>query len=54
MEKEYNMKDISNIEELPENARIILDDRVYRYDKVNDRIVRPGEQGYEELPELTL
>ncbi len=54
MRRKYSLKDIDNIDNLPEDEVIVLDDRGYRYDEVNDRLVRPGEAGYEELPELIL
>lgn len=54
MSRKYSLKYIDNIDKLPGDAEIVLDDRGYKYDEVNDRLVRPGEAGYEELPELIL
>ncbi len=52
--KKYSLRDIDNIsfEDLPNDAVIVLDDRARRYDKKNDRFVRPGDPGYDELPDI--
>ena len=48
----YQMDEFENLDELPDDAVVVLDDRSFKYDFVKDRIVYPGEPGYEDLPEL--
>ncbi len=52
MRKKYSLRELDDFEKIPEDAIIVLDDRSYKYDEINDKIVRPGESGYDELPEL--
>lgn len=51
-EKNYNLSEIDNIVDLPEDAKIVLDDRPRKYDIQNRRVVSPGEPGYDDLPEI--
>ena len=50
----YNLFEIDNIDinDLPEDAEIVLDDRPRKYDIQNRRIVNPGDPGYDDLPEI--
>ena len=48
----YNLSEIENIEDLPEDAEVVLDDKPRKYDIKNRKIVKHGEPGYDDLPEI--
>ena len=50
MEKIYRLDEFDNIDNLPDDAVVKLDDRPKKYDPIKEKIVSPGEPGYDELP----
>lgn len=46
------MDEFESLDELPDDAIIVLDDRSFKYDFEKDIIVHPGEPGYDDLPEM--
>ena len=53
MKNEKKKIEKSNTRELKKKSSsgvFVLDDRMPRYDEKNDKIVRPGEPGYDDLP----
>ena len=50
--KVYSISEIDNLDDLPDDAIVVLDDRPRKYDEKKNRFVYPDEKGYDELPEL--
>ncbi len=46
------MADYDKRKNYDENDFFVLDDRPRRFDEKNERLVRPGEPGYDELPDI--
>ncbi len=53
--KKYTFADLDNfnsIDDLPEDAIIVLDDRPRRFDPIKERFVSPNEEGYDDLEDI--
>ena len=52
--KEYTMSALENIsiDNLPDDAVVVLDDRPRKFDEIASKFVRPGEPGYDGLPDI--
>lgn len=46
----YQMDEFESLDELPDDAVVKMDDRPKKYDVINEKIVSPGEPGYDKLP----
>lgn len=52
--KEYTISDLENVsvDNLPDDAVVVLDDRPRKFDETAGKFVRPGEPGYDDLPDI--
>lgn len=46
--------DGKSFDDYPEGTEFVVDDRPRKYDEKNGRFVKPGEPGYDDLPELVI
>lgn len=52
MAKKYNIGEYSENKNFKDDDVFVIDDRPRKFDEKTGKFVKPGEQGYDELPDL--